>query len=247
VTVLSGTLRAQMTVSMDVDETWAILQNQVFATESECIWVRRNVQSRTAKLGEVTERSRAHTPIIVSENINDLPWFALYVKPRHEKNVTLLLERKGYQAFLPTYRHRAKYRKTFELPLFPGYVFCRIDVSAPLPVMTTPGVFSIVGNGPEPEAISEEEVQAVRRLIASGSTPVPWPYVMAGQEVSVESGPLQGVQGVVVDASNEKWLVVSVDLLRRSIAVKLERDCLRVQVLSPSTRQSMVPQFSTTN
>jgi transcription termination/antitermination protein NusG len=205
------------------------------------------VRSKTAKLGEVIEQSCAHTPSIVSENSNDLPWFALYVKPRHEKNVNLILESKGYETFLPTYSHRARYRKHFELPLFPSYVFCRLELSTRLPVMTTPGVFSIVGNGPEPEAISEEEVQAVRRLIASGSSPVPWPYVMVGQEVSVESGPLQGVEGVVVDASNEKWLVVSVNLLRRSIAVKLDREFLHVKVISSTSSQSKTPQFSASN
>jgi transcription antitermination factor NusG len=176
-----------------------------------------------------------------------LPWFALYVKPRHEKNVTLMLERKGYEAFLPTYSHEAKYRKKFELPLFPGYVFCRVELSERLPVMTTPGVFSIVGNGPEPEPISEQEVQAVRRMIESGLMPIPWPYVMPGQEVSMESGPLQGVQGVVVDASNEKWLVVSVNLLRRSIAVKLDREFLRLKLVSARSAQLKTPRFSILN
>jgi transcription termination/antitermination protein NusG len=177
--------------------------------------------------------------------LKNLPWFALYVKPRHEKNVTLILQRKGYEAFLPTYSHRAKYYKGFELPLFPSYVFCRIELSERLPIMTTPGVFSIVGKGPEPEAISEEEVQAVRRMIESGFMPVPWPYVLPGQEVFLESGPLQGVQGVVVDASNEKWLVVSVNLLRRSVAVKLDREKLRVKVVSSAKGISRLPQFET--
>jgi transcription antitermination factor NusG len=158
-----------------------------------------------------------------------------------------MLERKGYEAFLPTYRHRTKHRKNFELPLFPGYVFCRLDVAQRLPIMTTPGVFSIVGNGPEPEAISEQEVEGVRRMIQSGLVPVPWPYVMSGQEVSLDSGPLQGIEGVVVDASNEKWLVVSVNLLRRSIAVKLEREHLRLKVISASKAHSRTAQFLTNN
>jgi transcription antitermination factor NusG len=176
-----------------------------------------------------------------------LPWFALYVKPRHEKNVAFILEKKGYEAFLPTYSHRARYHKNFDLPLFPSYVFCRIDLSQRLPILTTPGVFSIVGNGPEPEAISERELQAVRRLTQSGLMPVPWPYVVPGQEVSVESGPLEGVQGVVVDASNERWLVVSVNLLRRSVAVKLDREFLHVKVISGDSSHVKTPHFSTDN
>jgi transcription antitermination factor NusG len=187
---------------------------------------------------------RVHTPITVSSlTTNDFPWFALYVKPRHEKNVAFILQNKGYEAFSPTYRHRAKYNKNFDLPLFPGYVFCRIELSERLPVMTTPGVFCIVGNGPEPEAISEQELEGVRRMIQSGLMAVPWPYIMPGQEVSLESGPLQGVQGMVVDTSNERWLVVSVNLLRRSVAVKLDREFLRVKVIS---RNSSL-EFSTSN
>jgi transcription antitermination factor NusG len=155
-----------------------------------------------------------------------LPWFALYVKPRHEKNVAVVLQGKGYDAFLPTYNHRVKYNKIFELPLFPGYVFCRIELSNRLPVMTTPGVFSIVGNGLEPEPICEHEIEGVRRMLDSGFVPIPWPYVSPGQEVFLDSGPLRGVQGVVVDASNGKWLVVSVNLLRRSVAVKVQREFL---------------------
>lgn len=192
---------------------------------------------------EILERPRANTPIILSNyTVNDLPWFALYVKPRHEKNVAVILQSKGYEPFLPTYRHRVKYNKTFELPLFTSYVFCRIELSARLPVMTTPGVFSIVGNGPEPEAISEQELEGVRRMVQSGVA-VPWPYLTPGQQVSVESGPLQGVQGMVVDTSNEKWLVVSVNLLRRSVAVKLDREFLRVKVISKSKSIG----FSTSN
>jgi transcription antitermination factor NusG len=161
-----------------------------------------------------------------------LPWFALYVKPRHEKNVALMLRGKGHETFLPTYNHRVKYGKIFELPLFPGYVFCRIELSSRLPVMMTPGIFSIVGNGPEPEAICEQEIEGVRRMLESGFGPIPWPYLSPGQEVSLESGPLRGVQGVVVDANDQKWLVVSVNLLRRSVAVKVEREFLSVK-LSP--------------
>jgi transcription antitermination factor NusG len=77
--------------------------------------------------------------------------------------------------------------------------------------------------------------------------PVPWPYVVPGQEVSVESGPLEGVQGVVVDASNERWLVVSVNLLRRSVAVKLDREFLHVKVISGDSSHVKTPHFSTDN
>jgi transcription antitermination factor NusG len=164
-----------------------------------------------------------------------LPWFALYVKPRHEKNVALILQGKGYEAFLPTYRHRVKYNKLFDLPLFPGYVFCRLELSKRLPVMTTPGVFSIVGHGADAEPVCEREIEGIKHMLESGFMPIPWPYVSPGQEVLLEAGPLRGVQGVVVDASNEKWLVVSVNLLRRSVAVKMQREFISLRTAPVSS------------
>jgi transcription antitermination factor NusG len=154
---------------------------------------------------------------------NSLPWFAVYVKYRHEKTTTLALKSKGYESFLPTYVKVHKGSKKFELPLFPGYVFCRLETSNALPVLTIPGVFSIIGKGRDPEPISEVDIESIKRMVDSGLTLCPWPYVFRGQELRITSGPLRGIRGVVVDASNEKWLVVSVHLLQRSVAVKVER------------------------
>lgn len=162
--------------------------------------------------------------------MTNLPWFALYVKPKHEKNVSVLLQGKGYETFLPTYTHRVKYNKTFELPLFPSYVFCRIEPQNRLPVVSTPGVFSIVSRGESPEAIAEHEIESVRRMLSIGLQPVPWPYVLPGHEIFVESGPFKGIHGVVIDASEGKWLVVSVNLLQRSVAVRLQRESLSIKV-----------------
>lgn len=154
------------------------------------------------------------------------PWFAVYVKARHEKSVAIALEGKGHETFLPTYRRPWKGSKQFDLPLFPGYVFCRLELSRTLPVVSTPGVFTIVGNGRYPQPISEEVVGTVRKMVQSGLSPWPWPYVATGDQIFLTAGPLRGLSGVIVDARNEKWLVVSVDLLRRSIAVKVDRDCV---------------------
>lgn len=162
--------------------------------------------------------------------MTNLPWFALYVKPRHEKYVSVVLQGKGYEAFLPTYTHRVKYNKTFQLPLFPSYVFCRMDVRDRVPVISTPGVFSIVRSDQGPEPISEDEIQAIRRMLESGSAPKPWPYVAPGQEILIESGPFKGVRGVVTDTTDGKWLVISVNLLQRSVAVRLDRESLSLKV-----------------
>jgi|SRR5690242_3009172 transcription antitermination factor NusG len=160
---------------------------------------------------------------MIPSDLSSSPWFAVYVKYRHEKNIALALRGKGYEAFLPTYIKAQRNSKRLEMPLFPGYVFCRLDTSKTLPVLTIPGVFSILGNGRGPEPISELDIHGIRVVTGSGLTPCPWPYVSTGQSLRVTSGPLRGVEGVVVDASNAKWLVVSVHLLQRSVAVKVER------------------------
>jgi transcription termination/antitermination protein NusG len=176
---------------------------------------------------------------------NFLPWFAVYVKYRHEKTTALALKSKGYESFLPTYVkvHR---NKKFELPLFPGYVFCRFETSNTLPVLTIPGVFSIIGKGRDPEPISEVDIEAIRRMVGSGLTLCPWPYVFRGQEVRLTSGPMRGIQGVVVDASNERWLVVSVQLLQRSVAVKVERESISPLSISISSFTSDPAPIDTT-
>jgi transcription termination/antitermination protein NusG len=171
---------------------------------------------------------RLFPQIMIRCSPNSSPWFAVYGKYRHEKNIALALNGKGYEAFLPTYVKAHGASKKVELPLFPGYIFCRLDTSNTLPVLSTPGVFSILGSGSGPAPISEVDIESIRLMIRSGLTPSPWPYVATGQALRLTSGPLRGVQGVVVDASNEKWLVVSVELLQRSVAVKVERATLSV-------------------
>jgi transcription termination/antitermination protein NusG len=153
----------------------------------------------------------------------DLPWHAIYVKSRHEKSVASALASRGYESFLPTYLKDRKDRKRSDLPLFPNYVFCRFRGNDKLPVMTAPGVFSIVSSTGLPASIPEAEIEGIRRMLESGLNPEPWPYVKEGQQVSLKSGPLRGLEGIVVSERHERWLVVSVNLLQRAVAVKVER------------------------
>jgi transcription antitermination factor NusG len=156
-------------------------------------------------------------------------WFAVYVKPRHEKSVAVALAAKGHEAFAATYTKYHTKTRYFDIPLFPGYVFCRIQASQILSVMTTPGVFSIVGSGRTPQAIAEEEIERVTRMLKAAQTTILWPYVRAGQEVCLRSGPLRGLTGVIVDGGHQAWLVVSVHLLQRSIAVKIQREFVSLE------------------
>lgn len=159
-------------------------------------------------------------------SVSQSSWFAVYVKNRHEKKVASSLESKGIEAFLPTYLKVHERSKRFEVPLFPGYVFCRLPIEKKLPVVSTPGVFSIVGNGAPGAVVPETEIEGIRRTIQSGLMIKPWPYITRGQQVCLKSGPLRGVEGVVMDETHYQWLILSVHLLQRSLAVKVERSSL---------------------
>ena len=164
-----------------------------------------------------------------------LPWFACYVKPRHEKHVTSILTAKGYECFVPTYLKRSPKHKC-ELPLFPGYVFSRFDPTATFGIISTPGVFFIVGNGRRPESISCDEIEAIRGIISAGWSPRPWSYVAPGEPIYIAEGPLRGVTGTMVNSNSERWLVVSVHLRQRSVAVKLDQASLSSRAIESCIR-----------
>ena len=158
-------------------------------------------------------------------------WYALAVKPRHDKSVARTLESKGYEALAPTYRKRHFYgprTKQTELPLFPGYVFCRLDVSKRLPVLTTPGVIQFLGAGRLPLAVDETEIASLRQAVLAGAPLTPYPYLQAGHRVRIEEGSLAGVQGVVVSLKQGPRVVLSITLLQRSVL--LEIDCGNVSL-----------------
>jgi len=153
-------------------------------------------------------------------------WYALYVRSRHERVVENALRGKGYAAFSPFYRiKRKKVDRTTEVdvPLFPGYVFCRFDANKRLPVLVTPGIVEIVpANKPEP--VDEVEITSIRTLALSGFPVQPWPFLRSGQRIRLEDGPLCGTEGTFVRVKDEYHLVVSVTLLQRAVSVVVDRD-----------------------
>jgi transcription antitermination factor NusG len=153
------------------------------------------------------------------------PWFACYVKSRHEKHVAAILSSNGYDCFVLTYLRVSTTHKC-DVPLFPGYFFSRPDATTTADVTSIPGLFFRVGDRRGPAAISDEEIEAIRRMIASGFCPQPWAYLVPGEPIYIAEGPLRGVTSTLVAANSERWLVVSVHLLQRSVAVKLDRTSL---------------------
>jgi transcription antitermination factor NusG len=155
------------------------------------------------------------------------PWYALRVRPRHEKTVASTLLTKGYEGFLPLYRHRSRWSdriKEVLLPLFPGYLFCRFDVNHRLPVLVTPGVIEVVGIGRIPYPVDENEISSLQSIIVSNLQVERRSYLNIGTRVRIELGPLAGTEGILTGKKGKRKLVVSVSLLQRSVAVEIDED-----------------------
>jgi transcription antitermination factor NusG len=152
-------------------------------------------------------------------------WYVLRVRSRHEKMVASFARSKGLEVFLPlvqSCRHWSDRLKSIELPLFPGYVFCRLNPKGRLPFLTIPGALHFVGVGKIPVPMEETEVAAIQTAVQSGLLTEPWTFVDIGRRVRIHAGPLAGLEGILVGASKQQRLVISVTLLERSIAVAID-------------------------
>lgn len=158
------------------------------------------------------------------------PWFALRVRSNRERVVSLHLKEKGFEEFSPSYRIESQWsdrKKVIDQPLFPGYVFCRLNPHDRLPVLQVPGIVGLVGLGKVPQAIPEQEVERVRRLLRSGLLVTPWPFLEVGQRVLIERGPLAGLEGILQSEKGKFRLVVSITLLQRSVSAEIDRIWVR--------------------
>ena len=165
-----------------------------------------------------------------------LPWFALRVRSRAEQLVGIALKGRGYEIFLPTYLECRRYSscvKRVDTALFPGYLFCRLDVDNRLPVLSTRGVEHIVSCGGVPRPVEDCEIDAVRRVVDARLSAKPWPYLQLGNPVRIRFGPLAGLEGLVVLEKSRERLVLSVSMLQRSVAVEMERSWVHPIVSVP--------------
>ena len=161
---------------------------------------------------------------------DSLPWFAVVIKPQHERTAYEGLRQRGMESFLPTYRATRRWSdrlKQLEVPLFPGYVFCRFEKTRKVPVLRTPGVRAIVSSGSEMLPIPGPEIDRVRQMVAGSAGVEPWPFLKTGQKVRVCDGPLVGLEGILSELRNAAYVVVGIDLLQRSVAVQLSRAQIR--------------------
>lgn len=169
-------------------------------------------------------------------------WFALQVRTRWESSTAVLLSGKGYETLLPTFQTKKRWNgriRQLNAPLFPGYVFCQFDALNRLPILVTPGVIAVVGRGRVPVPVDVTEIAALKSIVSSGLRAEPWPYLEIGQRIRIESGALDGLEGVLINIKGNHRVVVSVSLLRRSVALEIDRTCVsplgrpRTAVLEP--------------
>jgi transcription antitermination factor NusG len=155
-------------------------------------------------------------------------WYGVRVRPKSEAQASIALSARGFEAFLPTQHVRRRWSdrvKNLEIPLFPGYLFCRFRPEERIRVLEAPAVIQIVGIGATPIPVSDTEIEDIRTMVDSHLTLTPWPYLHTGQRVRIEHGPLAGIDAIVTNAQDgNSRVVVSIALLQRSVATEIERD-----------------------
>jgi len=176
----------------------------------------------TAVPGNVTEslmNTRIDEPGTVER------WYAVSVRPRHEKAVTRHLEHRGLNYYLPLYRSVRRWkdrRKELDMALFPGYVFVNIDAGSRPEVLRAPGVVRFVSFQGQPAVVPSSEIRALEIGISAGCQPRPHPYLREGKRVRVKSGPLTSTEGILVRRKEGLRLVLSIDLIMRSVMLEVD-------------------------
>jgi len=155
-----------------------------------------------------------------------LTWYALRTRPRHEKRVHAELQGKSIYSFLPLLSEKHPWsdrRQIVQLPLFPGYIFTRMqnDLSHRISVLQTVGVLSFVGFRGVGTPIPEEQIHALQAILEARISFGPYAFLNVGQKVRIVGGSLDGIQGIISEKKGETSLVISVDLIQRSIAIRV--------------------------
>ena len=164
------------------------------------------------------------------EKWNALRWVALYTRSRHEKLVERELQKKGIETFLPlrkVTRDWSDRKKIIEEPLFKSYLFVRLPLKERWTVLNTTGAVRFVGkSAAEPLEVPEKELLTVKRFIEEEIQMDPFPYLKEGTRVYVRSGPFKGAEGFIVRKDNHCRLVISLDLLMKSVSIIVDEACI---------------------
>lgn len=156
-----------------------------------------------------------------------MSWYAVQTRSRHEKMVAQQLKTQGFVTFLPVsteLREWSDRQKLVEFPLFPGYAFVRFAYGAEerLRVLRTEGVVNFVGTSGHGIAIPDKQIEHVQNLLASKIPFENYPFLKAGQRVRIRGGALNGTEGILVRQDTDRMLVISVELIQRSLSIRLQ-------------------------
>jgi len=152
-------------------------------------------------------------------------WYAAYTSANHERHVAERFAARGIEHFLPQYESVRKWKDRkvrLQLPLFPGYVFVHIALLNRLSVQQVPGVAHLVSFNSAPAEIAEQDLARIRQFLSQGFRAEPHPFLQAGRKVRVMSGPLAGMDGIILRRKNRSRLVISFDLIQRAMAVEVD-------------------------
>jgi transcription antitermination factor NusG len=158
-------------------------------------------------------------------------WYAFRVRPRHEKLVSMSLRGKGYEEYLPLTKSKRKWADRFtiiEMPLFPGYIFCDTQRSEIGRIRCTHGILDVIRAGSSPLPANRWEIEGLRKATEAELRLESWPYIdpSTTRRLCIMSGPLSGLDGMLVQVRGKERLILSVDLLCRSVLVEVPLSCV---------------------
>ena len=155
-------------------------------------------------------------------------WYAVQTRPRHEQAVAAQLDREGIEVLLPLasqVRRWTDRRKVIHVPLFPNYVFVRVALESNeqrVHVLRRTGVIGFVGPNREATPIAASQIANVKTLVGAEAEFHPYPYLTVGQRVRIRSGALKGLEGILLRAAGDNHLILSIDLINKSLTVRIE-------------------------
>jgi transcriptional antiterminator NusG len=175
-------------------------------------------------LGVASEESRIHG---VGARPGNSSWFAVQTRPRHEKKVSLGLKERGIQSFLPLRREKRQWsdrQQWIELPLFTHYVFTKIPVTAEsrVSVLRTSGVLRFAGLPGCGTPVPDEQIETLQAIVDQRIPLAPHEFIKVGERVRIRGGALNGIEGILAAIKNDRSLVVSVDLIQKSVALRID-------------------------
>ena len=172
-------------------------------------------------VAERDDRLTAHLPMAFEEP----HWHVAHTSANHEKRVAQQLLERSVEHFLPLYNSVRRWkdrRIKLQLPLFPGYVFVRLPVRERRKIFQVLGFARLISFNGQPAVVPDVEIEALRTGLAAQLRAEPHHYLTLGRRVRVKSGPLEGVEGILIRKKNACRVVVSLNLIRKSASVEVD-------------------------